>query len=106
MDGALHITALTVAADHPAFAGHFPGAPMLPGVVLLDDVLRVVRQSGLLPDAPFRIAFAKFFHPVLPGAALVISHRCTANGAIDFDIASGAERIASGSFVPGTGNAT
>jgi acyl-CoA synthetase (AMP-forming)/AMP-acid ligase II len=37
----------TVATDHPAFAGHFPSHPLLPGVALLAYVMR-----ALAADAP------------------------------------------------------
>ena len=33
---------LELAADHPAYRGHFPGRPVLPGVVLLAEVMHAV----------------------------------------------------------------
>lgn len=32
----------TIPTDHPALAGHFPGNPIVPGVVALDETLRIV----------------------------------------------------------------
>ncbi len=36
---------LEISADHPAFAGHFPNFPVLPGAVLLDEALKVDRAG-------------------------------------------------------------
>ena len=52
----------TVPAGHPSLPGHFPGRPIVPGVLLLDAVLRA---AGLA--APIRLVRAKFAAPVAPG---------------------------------------
>ena len=66
---------LQIPLDHPAFAGHFPGHPLLPGVSLLAEVLEAVLADAALAarvgPAP-RIANAKFLAPVRPGAQLTI----------------------------------
>jgi len=61
---------VTLPADHPAFNGHFPDQPLLPGVVLLSLVLEAaLSQPSLaarLGTAP-KLGAAKFLAPVLPG---------------------------------------
>ena len=98
----LRETRLDIAADHPAFAGHFPGMPIIPGVVLLDEALFAIEAAGARAPAAaaWTIATAKFFHPVGPGTALVLRHEQLANGSIRFEINDGARKIASGTLVP------
>ena len=91
----------TVPADHPAFAGHFPGIPILPGVILLDTVLHAVAaETGIALDI-CQISSVKFLSPASPGDELVIQHTLSASGTIRFDVVAGMRKIASGSIVPG-----
>ena len=58
----------TIPADHPALPGHFPGQPIVPGVVLLDRVIEAI-EAGHGPLPPLRLPQVKFLHPLLPGQA-------------------------------------
>ena len=64
-------------ADHPAFAGHFPGHPVLPGVVLLSLVMQALAEApalqALLGPSP-GISQAKFLAPVTPQLAAQALH--------------------------------
>jgi 3-hydroxymyristoyl/3-hydroxydecanoyl-(acyl carrier protein) dehydratase len=96
----LHSSTVTVAVDHPAFTGHFPQAPILPGVVLLDAVLQAVAASGRYATNDWQVSSAKFHHVVTPGETLCIEHEATATGSVKFRVASGDQTVASGMLAP------
>ena len=64
----------TIRADHPSLPGHFPGAPLVPGVLILDEIvaalgewrkdcqLTVIRAVKFLvplkPEQPFTICLS------------------------------------------------
>lgn len=54
---------LRIAATHPALPGHFPGNPIVPGVVLLDRVAAALEKSGARLA---RIGVVKFLTPLKP----------------------------------------
>lgn len=87
--------------DHPAFAGHFPGHPVLPGVVLLDLALQAARECMPGVDA-WSIPQAKFLQPVGPGDALRLQIAATPNGGLAFSFSRDGQAVASGQLRPGS----
>lgn len=91
----------TVPPDHPAFAGHFPGQPIVPGVVLLDQLLLGLNLGN---TTDIRIGNAKFASPALPGETLRFRVEAKSTGTLHFridcltppgrDIASGTLTVA------------
>lgn len=54
-----------ITSDHASLAGHFPGRPIVPGVLLLDRVLNAVANEFKQPVA--RLQQVKFGAALLPG---------------------------------------
>ena len=88
----------TVPADHPSLPGHFPGRPLVPGVVVLDRVLDAIAAvHGAAPDA-VALPRVKFMQPLLPGE----SARVELDGATPrwrFKVLRGDAVLASGEVV-------
>jgi acyl-coenzyme A synthetase/AMP-(fatty) acid ligase len=71
---------LDFASDHPAAAGHFPNDPIVPGAVLLDQLVAALCPTGGFSE----IQSAKFHHPVRPGESVMVTHT-TEGSAIRFE---------------------
>ena len=58
-----------VSDDHPSLPGHFPGNPIVPGVVILQHVMEAARRYLATAGGGrvCEVASAKFLHPLLPG---------------------------------------
>ncbi len=83
-DGARLVARKSVTVDEPFFAGHFPGRPVMPGVLICEALaqagaLLAHRSSnGMAPGASFAIIAldrARFRRPVLPGDQLELEVR-------------------------------
>ncbi|RZL08313.1 MAG: CoA ligase [Rubrivivax sp.] len=87
-----------VGRDHPAFPGHFPGQPVLPGVSLLALVMRTLDgEPGLrarLGAVP-QINNVKFISPVLPDTELQVQLEPQGSG-VGFVVLRGDATVAKG----------
>lgn len=84
-----------LAADHPAFAGHFPGEPILPGVAILAAVLDAIgTRAGLSGRSHWRVA--KFHSPARPGDALLIALTRRAGDQFAYSVTAGERLVADG----------
>lgn len=99
---------LSVDAENPIFAGHFPARPILPGVLIIEAVAQTaaVMMGSAATDATMGSALLaavhrfKFFKPVAPGMLLRIeTTKLTQAGSmacIEGTVSVQGEKVASG----------
>ena len=91
---------LHIAHDHPAFAGHFPSHPVLPGAALLSMVMQALATQPALTSklgAQPQLDNAKFLAPVGPGATLQLALSEQGRG-VSFELRDGATTVARGQW--------
>ena len=92
------MTTLDVARDHPSFDGHFPGHPLLPGVVLLAEAMAAVEHATGTTARDWTLEQVKFVTAAGPGARLAITHAVQPGGGVRFEIREGERVVASGAM--------
>ena len=88
----------TIPPDHPSLPGHFPGNPVVPGVVVMDRVLDALEAEAGVPVGALRLPQVKFMQPLLPGQSATVSLE-GASPKWRFRVHQGERLIASGDLV-------
>ena len=100
-EAAVHRATVRIAASHPALSGHFPGRPIVPGVVLLQCVLDEA-ERWLGKALPVRaLPRAKFSTPLLPEQDAELELRLTSSE-LRFSVTRESQVITQGSFSTGS----
>jgi 3-hydroxymyristoyl/3-hydroxydecanoyl-(acyl carrier protein) dehydratase len=87
---------VTIGADHPSLAGHFPDHPVVPGVVMLGEIMNAIRELAQENIEFVGMPSAKFISPLNPGEPLTIRLDQQGDSAMEFTCTTGARLIASG----------
>jgi 3-hydroxymyristoyl/3-hydroxydecanoyl-(acyl carrier protein) dehydratase len=91
--------ALQLAADHPTGAGHFPGNPIIPGALLLAEVLRRIELAEGVQFKSCKVKAAKFLSPVRPGDVVEIGYMRAAANSIEFECSVAGTKVLLGAIV-------
>lgn len=95
--GEKHQATFVIAADHPSLPGHFPGTPVVPGVVVLDHVLQASERWQGRKLSARGLRQVKFHSPLLPGQRADVSLEIE-GGALTFRVTRDDQPVAQGTF--------
>lgn len=88
---------IRVPRTHPALPGHFPGRPVVPGVVILDHVIAAAQDRMRQPIRILGLEHVKFSRPLLPEEEATVDIEVR-ESALRFTVAAEAGTIARGAF--------
>jgi 3-hydroxymyristoyl/3-hydroxydecanoyl-(acyl carrier protein) dehydratase len=89
-----------ISADHPCLPGHFSSGPIVPGVVLLDEVFALI-LAAYPGHMVVGMPSVKFVRPVLPGQPVAMSWREAGDRRIAFTCSVAAQVVVHGSMLIG-----
>ena len=85
-----------VSVNEPYFTGHFPEAPIMPGVLLIESAaqlcsLVISPENAADEDKLYvllKVKDFKFLKPVIPGDQLIIDVKCTLSSAAAYEFSA------------------
>jgi 3-hydroxymyristoyl/3-hydroxydecanoyl-(acyl carrier protein) dehydratase len=95
--GEKHQTTFVVTADHPSLPGHFPGTPVVPGVVVLDHVLHAYERWQGRACRARALKQVKFHSPLLPAQRADVALELDGH-ALTFRVTRDDQPVAQGTF--------
>ncbi|MDH5427754.1 MAG: hypothetical protein OEZ57_01880 [Nitrospirota bacterium] len=84
---------------HPSLSGHFPGNPIVPGVVILTEVLQAIAQSVPKPLVLSNVPVVKFHSPLRPNELVHLTFTRPPDQVITFSCQVGTRKIVSGQLI-------
>ncbi len=98
MEGVVrHEAPICIGRDHPALPGHFPGMPVVPGVVVLEQLVQAAESRLGRPLRIAGLAQVKFLAPLLPEQRAQCSLEIE-RARLRFRVERGGQLIAQGAF--------
>ncbi len=82
--------------SHPGIQGHFPGRPVVPAVVLLNNVRRIVNEHVASSRRILKLRHAKFTAPVIPGTEVRINATFIEDGLVKFKLYVNGQTVVTG----------
>lgn len=88
----------TIKASHPSLKGHFPNNPIVPGVVILDEVFNILQEAypKLTVD---KISMVKFTHTLLAEQKVDVEINEKSETSISFNCSHNNEKLVIGQLL-------
>ncbi len=87
-----------ISKEHPTLSGHFPGNPVIPGVVILDHA-RQLFEDSFKGKRIKKMNNIKFMRPLFPEQEFCIRLKEVAEDKIKFDCIFDGEKMIHGTFI-------
>lgn len=88
----------TIQASHPSLKGHFPDNPIVPGVVILDEVINIVKT--LKPELTVTaIPMVKFIHLLMAEQQVTVEITEKSDNKISFNCTHDETKLVTGQMI-------
>lgn len=94
-----HEVQRSISPSHPSLAGHFPGNPVVPGVVILSELLGATESWLHWEGDPLAVASVKFLRLLRPNEPFTLLLEQRSETTVSFAVLREQVRIATGTLL-------